>query len=175
MTAADPVLTLAVYGRPAPQGSKRAFINKHTGRAQMTEQSPLVGAWRDTVRTTAIQELAGLEGFPLDGPIVATFVFSMPKPGSIPRDRLGRPSVAPDVSKLARSTEDALQDAGVLRDDALIVEYVRLAKVYAGLGDPDALGTPGAVIRIWRLADIQLWGAPATPAAPALFEPSALS
>jgi hypothetical protein len=36
----------------------------------------------------------------------------------------------------------------VYSDDARIVAYGRLAKVYAGSNDPDALHIPGAVIRI---------------------------
>jgi len=37
--------------------------------------------------------------------------------------------------------------AGLWRDDSRVVEYGRLAKVYAG-ADPDALSSPGAVIRV---------------------------
>ena len=51
----------------------------------------------------------------------------------------------PDLSKLARSTEDALSDAGLIADDARIVEYERLAKVFPG-EDPDALEAPGVLI-----------------------------
>ena len=45
-----------------------------------------------------------------------------------------------------RSTEDALSDAGFWADDARVVEYGRLAKVFPG-EDPDALQSPGVVIR----------------------------
>jgi Holliday junction resolvase RusA-like endonuclease len=58
----------------------------------------------------------------------------------------------PDLSKLIRSTEDALTDAGVWTDDARVVAYHQPRKVYAGSADPDALHTPGAVIRVWRVA-----------------------
>ena len=71
-----------------------------------------------------------------------------------------RPATIPDLSKLARSTEDALKDAGVIRDDSLIVEYRRLAKVYAG-EDPDALSTPGVLVRIApyvELSEVRLVG-----------------
>jgi hypothetical protein len=53
----------------------------------------------------------------------------------------------PDLSKLARATEDALVDAGLLRDDARIVEYLRLAKVFPN-EDPEALDAPGVRIAI---------------------------
>ena len=39
-----------------------------------------------------------------------------------------------------------LKDAGLFVDDARIVEYVRLSKVWFGF-DPDALPTPGVVVR----------------------------
>ena len=61
-----------------------------------------------------------------------------------------RPAGYPDLDKLARSTGDALKSAGVLKDDGRIAEYRRLAKVWAG-EDPDALDSPGVVIRIYRI------------------------
>jgi hypothetical protein len=36
----------------------------------------------------------------------------------------------------------------VWKDDALVVEYGRLVKLYVGADDPDALDAPGAVIRV---------------------------
>lgn len=53
-------------------------------------------------------------------------------------------------SELARSTEDALTDAGLIVDDARIVEYSRPAKVFPG-EDIDALEAPGVRITITRL------------------------
>jgi endodeoxyribonuclease RusA len=98
---------------------------------------------------------------PLDGPLRAEFVFSFARPKA--HYRTGRnahllrgsappyPSVIPDLSKLIRSTEDALTDAGVWADDARVVAYHQPRKVYAGGPDPDALAVPGALIRIWEL------------------------
>jgi hypothetical protein len=51
----------------------------------------------------------------------------------------------PDLSKLARSTEDAITEAGLWADDARVSEYARLAKVWPGC-DPDALPVPGVVV-----------------------------
>jgi hypothetical protein len=65
------------------------------------------------------------------------------------------PHGKPDLSKLARSTEDALTDAGVWIDDSLVVAYGRLAKVYArdpsGF-DAEALTVSGAVITVHPIA-----------------------
>ena len=74
-------------------------------------------------------------------------VFTLPKPSSAPKRRRTWPMRKPDLSKLARSTEDALVDAGLLADDARIVEYQRLAKVYPG-EDVEALDAPGVLIVI---------------------------
>lgn len=154
-----PVLQVVVRGTPAPQGSKR-----HVGRGIMVESSKHVKPWRDAVRTDAVNaaeldfERVGM--FPLDCPLIVDMVFTALRPKSHYRtgrnahllrdDAPARPMGAPDLSKLARSTEDALTDAGVWRDDSRVVEYGRLAKVYAG-EDRDALDQPGAVIRLYRL------------------------
>lgn len=148
-------IRIVVRGTPAPQGSKHAYVNKHTGKAQLVESSKVrVRTWRGAVLETAQASPAiGAPGEPLS----VRMVFSFRRPKS--HYRTGRnahllrdaapaaPSGRPDLSKLARSTEDALTDAGVWRDDAQVVNYERLAKVWCG-EDPDALGVPGAVITI---------------------------
>jgi Holliday junction resolvase RusA-like endonuclease len=151
------MITLVTLGRPAPQGSKR-----HVGRGIMVESSKHVKPWRDAVRSDAALQMSGEA--PLDEAVELDMVFTFTRPKSHYRtgknahllrdDAPKRPGTIPDLSKLARSTEDALKDAGVIRDDSLIVEYRRLAKVYAG-EDRDALGAAqGVVIRIWRLGEV---------------------
>lgn len=144
------VFELAVRGVPAPQGSKKGFYNERIGRVQMVESSKKVAPWRQAVRTDAVEAYGDRQ--PLDAPLVVDMVFTMPKPSGAPKRRRTWPDRMPDLSKLARSTEDALTDAGVWRDDARVVEYGRLAKVYPG-EDPDALDRPGVVIRIYTLGD----------------------
>ena len=151
MTEPVQVLQLAVVGIPAPQGSKR-----HVGHGVMVESSKKVKPWRDAVRGQA----ADAWGYrSLDEPVHVRMVFTFARPVS--HYRTGRnaallrdsaptaPAGMPDLSKLIRSTEDALTDAGVWRDDARVVA-VSACKVYAG-EHPDALDTPGAVIRVYVL------------------------
>jgi len=148
-----------VHGSPAPQGSKRAFRNQHTGRVQMTESSKRVAPWRQDVKHAAL-EVIGESWVLLDGPLAVSMVFTFPRPRShwrtgrnahLLRDSApARPSGAPDLSKLIRATEDALNGV-VWTDDARVVEYVRLGKFYAGTPVGDVLTTPGCVIRIWSL------------------------
>jgi crossover junction endodeoxyribonuclease RusA len=89
---------------------------------------------------------------PFQGAVVVRMVFTMARPVSVKRSKRPWPSVAPDILKLGRAVEDALTAAGVWKDDCLVVEYTRLAKVYAG-EDPEALDRPGVVILIGELVD----------------------
>jgi len=104
-----------VIGTPAPQGSKR-----HVGRGIMVESSKNVRPWRDAVAAQAATHATRC----LTGPITLDVVFRMRMPASRParaRTEGVTPSTRrPDLSKLVRSTEDALVDAGLIADDALI-------------------------------------------------------
>jgi Holliday junction resolvase RusA-like endonuclease len=152
-------LQFVVAGLPAPQGSKKYVghrFSKKYGKELpvLVESSRKVDPWRRDVTAAAT---AVRPSEPMTGPIVADMVFSMPRPkghfGTGRNAGLLRPSapavpfVMPDLSKLARSTEDALKGI-IWHDDSLVVAYGRLAKVYAGSDDPDALDAPGAVIRV---------------------------
>lgn len=133
-------LRIVVHGMPGPQGSKR-----HVGHGVMIESSEKVKPWRQDVVAAAILARNGAP--PLDGPLVVRMVFTLRKPVSAPKRRVTYPDRTPDLSKLARSTEDALTTAGVWRDDARVVEYERLAKAYPG-EDAEALDSPGVRIEI---------------------------
>jgi len=156
------MIAITVYGTPGPQGSKRYVGSKNGGRGIMIESSKKVKPWREAVRGEAVlarQALGetALERAPLDEPLFLRMVFTVARPrghyrtgknAHLLRDGApARPSGTPDLSKLARSTEDALTEAGIWRDDARVVEYLRLAKVYAN-EDPDALDAPGVKIEV---------------------------
>lgn len=150
------MIEIVVYGSPAPQGSKKFVGTTKTGRGIMVESSKKVKPWRDDVKNAAED---WLDRQPvrttIDGPLVVTMVFTLPKPASAPKRRRTWPDRKPDLSKLVRSTEDALSDAGLWADDARVVEYARLAKVFPG-EDPMALEAPGVRIRVERVASAQL-------------------
>lgn len=131
-------LKFTVHGLPAPQGSKR-----HVGKGVMVESSKHVKPWREAVKAAAID--ANREhGFRMMiGSISATFRFFFSRPKNhygtgknAMRVKHGAPQmhiIKPDLSKLIRSTEDALVDAGIIRDDCVInrieahKEYTQLA------------------------------------------------
>lgn len=147
-------MIIKVYGSPAPQGSKNFMGVTKMGRGIMVEASNKTTPWRADVMTAARAVLDELgRPAPLDGALVAKMVFSFLRPKSIKRAKRPYPSVFPDLSKLLRATEDALKAAGVIRDDALFVEYTRLAKVYCG-EDEEALDRPGCLIIVGQLVDL---------------------
>ena len=125
----------------------------------MVEMSPHVGNWREDVRAACLSAIgdgvfASIVGdaplIPLDVPLRIRMVFTLPKPASAPKRRQTWPMRTPDLSKLVRSTEDAITSAGLWRDDARVVECWS-AKRYPGEGE-DALPVPGCRITVEVLA-----------------------
>jgi hypothetical protein len=105
----------------------------------MVESSAKVRPWREAVKAAAPA------GPPLlDGPVLAGMVFTMKRPASARKLQVV-PSTRPDLSKLVRSTEDAITDAGLWADDARVAAYPLLAKVWWPNG-PFSLPTSGAVV-----------------------------
>lgn len=146
------MIEVIAYGQPAPQGSK-SYKGTSGGKGIMVESSKYVKPWRDDVKAaaeTAIRDhaLAALVGVPL----TVRMIFTVRKPAAAPKRRRTWPAKRPDLSKLIRSTEDALTAAGLWGDDALVVEYERTAKVYPG-EDPEALDRPGVRITIRTLTE----------------------
>lgn len=142
-------MTFTVYGLPAPQGSKRAFVIK--GRAVMTESSKAVKPWRTAVeQAVMLAAPAGSRKDPIlfRGPVSLDVTFTMPRPKSAKAG--ARPATRPDLDKLLRSTKDALKTAGVYEDDGRVVSVI--AQKYFVGHDPtfdDAiLDLPGVVITV---------------------------
>lgn len=115
--AATPLrgVVFAVYGTPAPQGSKRAFVVGN--RARIVEDSKKSAPWRDSVAAAGIEAMAS--ALPLAGPVEVLVKFLMPRPRTVKREL---PSVAPDVDKLARAVLDGLTAGGVIVDDSRVVD-----------------------------------------------------
>jgi Holliday junction resolvase RusA-like endonuclease len=137
---------IRAYGEPAPQGSKRAVNRGNANRpVSIVDSSPKLAPWRSDVIHAARTVIETEQRNCLAGAILARMVFSVRRPKSIKPAKRPYPNVYPDLSKLCRATEDALKAAGAIQDDAMIVEYTRLAKVYCN-EDPEALPTPGCYI-----------------------------
>lgn len=150
------MIELTVIGIPAPQGSK-SFKGIRSGKAILVESSKRVKPWREAVVWAARElHLAA----PLEGPLAYEMIFTLPKPKSAPKKRTTWPSARPDISKIQRSTEDSLTDAGIWRDDSQVVFSIAcktfpgqrgIFTVGAATLFSEPLDVPGAIIRIWRV------------------------
>lgn len=139
-------LSFEVRGTPAPQGSHRAFVNRRTGRAIVTDDSPATRPWRQDVRAAALDALG--PGGPAVRPVVVVLAFRFDRPKghhgrhgllrSAPPEKLTKP----DLDKLVRSTLDALTGL-VWRDDSQVVG------IDASKGWADDDHPAGATVDVW--------------------------
>lgn len=136
-----------VYGRPAPQGSKRPVGRRNNGSAIMIEMSGYVKPWREAVKAAALQAYTGPM---IETAVLLNVTFTLKAPAKMPKGRIW-PTTTPDLSKMIRSTEDAITDAGVWRDDALVVACLA-RKLYPG--QRGALDRSGAHIMITLMDDL---------------------
>lgn len=135
-------IELEVYGIPGPQGSKR-----HVGKGIMIESSDKVKPWREAIKWAYLARFATWTNRPkITGPVILEVTFCFIKPRTV---KTRYPQAKPDLSKLVRSTEDALTDIGAWEDDARVVATMS-RKLWAGT--PGALMGPGAHIRIREAA-----------------------
>lgn len=163
------MITFTVRGLPAPQGSKRAFRNKHSGRIQQVESSKRVAPWRSDVRDAAMaaldnEVLGGRPnpGYALTGPVAVELAFRWPRPkghygtgrnaGVLKPAAPVWPATLPDLDKLARAVLDALTGI-VWVDDAQVVD-LGLRKRYA-----DGEG-PGVTVTVSDLRRLRTDGRP---------------
>lgn len=135
------MIEFRVYGTPAPQGSKTAFVRG--GKAVVVDGSSSTGrqklsSWRAEVAREA-QNVAS--GELLEGPLRVEINFVMPKPKSAPKNKMFCDK-KPDIDKLVRSTFDSMTNV-LYRDDSQVAS-IKATKVYASPEEP-----PGARIVIY--------------------------
>lgn len=118
---------VTIPGIPQQQGSKRVF-NGHS-----TEANKNLAPWRADAIHLLRSEMQRTEMPQLVGPVMVSAWFVYPRPKA--HFRTGRHSgelkdsaplwkpSAPDLDKLMRAVGDALTQAGVVRDDALIANW----------------------------------------------------
>lgn len=140
-------LHFAVAGVPRPQGSARAYVV--AGRAVVTSDNRRLADWRTALAWEARAAWAGRAA--LTGPVRVSLEFRLPRPkghggagGSLRPGAPLRPTTRPDLDKLARAVLDALTEAGVVADDALVTDLAA-AKAYAD----GPLGAGVAVTVTW--------------------------
>jgi Holliday junction resolvase RusA-like endonuclease len=119
-------ILIFVQDTPRPGGSKRAF--SHKGRAWVVDANEHTSTWRNSVRAAA---LSVYRGRPLHQAVRVKYIFYFNRPrchfGSGKNSQILKPSAPehhtkkPDLTKLERSTEDAL--TGIIwKDDCQVVK-----------------------------------------------------
>lgn len=122
------LLTCIIPGTPQQQGSKRSL---GAGRP-FIEANRNLAPWRADAIARLQAEWGGCD--PITEPVSVDVAFAFARPAShfgvgrnagvlkasAPRAK----ATAPDLDKLCRALGDALTQSGVLRDDALIAEWV---------------------------------------------------
>ena len=142
-----------VYGDPAPKGSLKCVGGKG-GRHQLVEDTERTKPWRALVKKAG--QALNLPG-PLAGPVGVEATFTVLLPGSVKPEARVWPwkrssGIGGDVDKLGRVVLDALEDAGVVGNDAQVCD-LHAVKAYPHTPVPDVLERPGLLLRIWLLGE----------------------
>lgn len=116
-----------VPGLPQTKGSARAFHNRTTGRAYVTNDNPKNKSWERVVRGVAASYIR--EGLPWSEPVGLRLTFWLKKPQAHPKTRYSWHTKKPDLSKMIRSVEDAL--TGIMYDDDRQVIHIDAWKFYS--------------------------------------------
>lgn len=115
-------VSFQVYGLPKPKGSARGFIAMKAGKARaiVTSDNKNLKAWESCVRDAA-QRVVGEQYF--TEAVRMQIEFWFPRPKSVSAKKRPHLTTKPDLSKLIRGAEDALN--GVLfRDDSQIIAII---------------------------------------------------
>lgn len=143
-----PAIQFRVVGTPRPGGSKKGFFNKALGRVMIIDDCKGNKVWRQDVVAAALPVKPSAL---LDGCLMLDVTFYLQRPqghygtgknaGQMRESAPPFPKTKPDLTKLVRSTEDAL--TGILWvDDARITHQIP-RKLYCEPGQP-----PGAEISV---------------------------
>jgi len=136
-------LTIYVFGRPAPQGSKELG-----SAGQLLEQSPYLPAWRQAVKRGAYEaykaagiDPAALPLIPAGTPVIIERCEFYVTDEQCRAEGTDEPLGTPDIDKLLRSTLDALGGAKggtarVFADDGQVKRIRDLAKERPAPGRP---------------------------------------
>ena len=117
-------IKFSVRGKPIPKGSKR-----HVGHGIIIDANRKTKPWQQLC-TMVAAEHAPAELW--TGPVEMNLVFYLPKPGNVPKSRLGYPTTRPDLDKLTRAVKDAL--AGLIYANDGQVTDMTTKKRYGPIG-----------------------------------------
>lgn len=133
------------------QGSKRPGQNSKTGKLFVREETgERLKTWRVAVTEAALQAREAGNVATMTGAVRLQVHFLMPRPASISPKKRPFPIVAPDLDKLVRAIGDALKEAGVYKDDCVIVS-IEATKQYA---TDQVTSSPGAWIVVSEIGTL---------------------
>ena len=152
-----PYITIIVKDTPRPGGSKTVGFSSKTGKGFVRPANKHTATWRDSVRAAAFHDVGSLlddHTLPTSKPLEVTHTFYFKRPashyGSGKNSGVLKPNApkyhtkTPDLTKVIRSTEDALTGI-VWVDDCQVVRRTD-EKCYADLFDHE-----GVVLKIQQL------------------------
>jgi Holliday junction resolvase RusA-like endonuclease len=119
-----------VSGLPRPQGSK---VSR---QGRVLDANPASRPWRNQV-AAALEVARGGTRFPGAVQVEADFRFPEPKTGTPLRRKSPFTRATPDLDKLLRAAFDAIQQAGVVRDDCQIVSVLACKRYVAEASKED--------------------------------------
>lgn len=140
---------MTVKGHPVPKPDPKCFGRGGVHRLSIDKNNKGYAAWKARL-TAAGSAIHDVIGEPLTGPVGVEITYTMTPPKKLPTGRVWPAVRCGDSDKLARAALDAFTDASLWQDDSQAVD-LHVTKVYPSSPHPDALDTPGALIRIWRI------------------------
>lgn len=143
------MIQVVVNGIPRPGGSKTPGRTR-SGKLFVRDANPLTAVWREAVSKAAREQY---QGELLKGPILMFFEFRFPRPKAHYRaNGQLKPNAetwhinVPDLTKIIRSTEDALTGI-VLKDDRYVCTRTE-SKRYCEPGEE-----PGVTLKVIEIKD----------------------
>ncbi|MFT8639040.1 RusA family crossover junction endodeoxyribonuclease [Bifidobacterium sp.] len=122
---------LTVTGMPITKGSVKPYTGGH-GRA--LPDDPRLTVWQATIMQAATIEKQRRRLKTYQVPVTVATIFTMPRPirprFPYPATQARKEKGGGDLDKLCRAVGDALEKAGIIQNDALIVDW-QASKRYA--------------------------------------------
>lgn len=158
-------IVVTLGGTPVGKGSLKCVGRRGARNHVLIEDNPRTEAWRTEVcravrAAISVEDMTAEKGEPVGVEITTT----LPRPAGhygTGRNASALRTAAPefptahgtgDVDKLARLILDALQDSGIVEDDAQIVEILSRKVFLDGPGlFPDVLAYSGVRLRIYPI------------------------
>jgi Holliday junction resolvase RusA-like endonuclease len=122
---------------PGVAQTKGSFRSPAAG--VVTDDNPRTKPWQGRVAAAARTAMGGGGMPPIEGPVILTLRFYLPKPRT---RRILDATSKPDLDKLVRAVKDGLTQAKLYGDDAQVVEVIAQKAFAAGPHDPLPNGEP---------------------------------